>query len=158
MVLGRVDVEALFLEVKGVFLRAAAAQADQGVQLVFFVIGQDRFGSVNFLAAHHHAAGFVAAGAENGAADGEDAGKGALVQGHGAVFHQAAESVAKPDDLHVEGALGGLADAANGSVEAGAIAAGGENADVFGHDFESFLPARRRQRSRRSPKGPGFSR
>ncbi len=64
---------------------------------------------------------------------GEDAGQGAAFEAHGAVLHQAAEAVAKADDLHVVLIQRGLADAADGGVETGAVAAGGEDADVFAH-------------------------
>jgi len=133
MVLGRVHVESLALELQGVFLGAAAPQADQGVQVVGLVVLHDDVGHILGLAADAHLVGFVAAGAEDGAADGEDARQGFTLHAHGAVFHQAAEAVAKTDHVHAEIALGGLADPADGCIEARTVAARGENADVFGH-------------------------
>ena len=48
-----------------------------------------------------------------------------------AVFDEAAEAVAEAEDFHAVKAERGFADAANGRVEAGAVAAGGEDADAF---------------------------
>jgi hypothetical protein len=46
--------------------------------------------------------------------------------------HQAAEAVAKADDLHAVKTERGFADAANGGVQAGAVAARRQDADAFG--------------------------
>ena len=139
-------------------MRAAAAEANQGVKMMFLVVGDDGLGGVDFLAAHQHAARLVAAGAEDGAADGENAGKMVQAERSGAVLHQPAKAVAEADERHAENALGGLAHAADGGVEARAIAAGGEDADVFGggsgHLGEGL---RRSQPSTRRAKAPGFS-
>ena len=77
--------------------------------------------------------------------------------GIGAVLHQAAKTVAEADHLHAENALGGLADAANGGVEAGAIAAGSEDADGFCHCFPFCFFSAAMTWSRCPPKARGFS-
>ena len=83
----------------------------------------------------------VAAGAEDGAADGEDAGERGLVELEPPVFDEAAEAVAEADDLHAVKAERGFADAADGGVQAGAVAAGGQDADAFGfgHCLRHYL-------------------
>ncbi len=142
------DVETRFLEFQGGLLRAAAAEANENVQVVLFVILDDDVGGVDELPANGHAFGPVAAGAEDGAADGQDAGEGVGIKGHRAVFHDAAEAITKANDLHAEEAVGCLAKAADGSVEAGAVAAGGENADVFFHNAKVRAPAGQRAPAR----------
>ena len=119
----------------GVFLGAAAADADQGFQVVAMVVVEHHFGHVLDLGAHRHFMGFVAAGAEDGAAQGEDAGKNLALQVHGAVFHQTAEAVAKADGLHVVGVQGAFADGPDGRVQAGAVAARRQHANAFSHVF-----------------------
>ena len=74
------DVEPGFGEPQRVFLRAAAAEADQRVETVFLVIFDDDVGHVARAAVNQHAVRLVAAGAEDGAADGEDAGERGLVE------------------------------------------------------------------------------
>ena len=82
----------------------------------------------------------VAARAENRAADGENSRERGLVEFDPAVFDEATKAVAEADNLHAV-VQRGFADAANGCVETGAIAARSENADAF--DFlshaESYL-------------------
>ena len=126
------DVEPGFGEMQRVFLRAAAAEADQRVEAVFLVILDDDLGHVARAAVNHHAVRLVAAGAEDGAADGEDAGERALVELQPPVFDEAAKAVAKADDFHAVKAERGFADAADGGVQAGAVAARGQDADAFG--------------------------
>src|SRR5690348_12094084 len=75
---------------------------------------------------------FVPAGAENGATDGENAGEGGLVEAQPAVGDQAAEAVPEPDDLHAVKTERGFAHPPDGGVQAGAVAAGGQDADAFG--------------------------
>ena len=77
----------------------------------------------------------VAAGAEDGSADGQDSRERIAVESESVVFDQAAEAIAKADDLHAVIAQAGLADAADGSVKAGAVATGGEDADAAGLGF-----------------------
>ena len=47
------------------------------------------------------------------------------------IFHQAAEAVAEADDFHAVKAERGFADAADGGVQAGAVAACRQDADAF---------------------------
>jgi hypothetical protein len=75
---------------------------------------------------------FVAAGAEDRAANGEDSGQRVSIEPQPPVRDQAAETVAKTDDLHAVKAEGGFADAADGGIQTGAVAAGGQDADAFG--------------------------
>ena len=56
-----------------VFLRAAAAEADEAVESPLFVIRDDGFGHVVHAAINHHAVRLVAARAENRAAHRENA-------------------------------------------------------------------------------------
>ena len=65
----------------------------------------------------------VAARAENGAADGEDAGERGLIQFEPPFFHKTAEAVAEAENLHAVETERGFADAADGGVQAGSVAA-----------------------------------
>ena len=73
----------------------------------------------------------VAAGAENRAADRENAGKSGAIQIDPSVLDQATKTVAKTYDLPAVIAKRGFADAADGCVQPGAVAASGENADAL---------------------------
>lgn len=137
----RDDAQAFFDEAEGVFVGAAAADADEGIEFVFAIVGRDDVGHVALLALDRHAVGLVAAGAEDGAADGEDAGEGGFVEGDEAVFGEAEVAVAEADDVPSEIADGGFADGADGGVETGAVAAGGEDADAF-DGFHRGVPRR----------------
>ena len=129
----RDDVEPLLRQLQRVLLRAAATKADQHVEVVAMVVLDDQIGHVLCLAGDLHLVRLVPAGAENRAADGENAGQHAAAEIDAAVLHQSAKAVAKADDPHAEGFLRGLADAANGGIESGAVAAGGEDSDALGH-------------------------
>ena len=101
----RDDVEALLHQAAGVLLRAAAAQADQRVEVVFAVVVDDQRRSCPAV--------LPPIGIRCGLSrlvprivppmvrmpD-----SAAPVQLHGAVFHQAAKAVAKADDVHAVGA------------------------------------------------------
>ena len=79
IVLGRVmTLRPVLHQVKGVLLRAAAAEADQHVEVMLVVVLDDDVGHVHGLAADRHAVRLVAAGAEDRAADRQDAGQLAL--------------------------------------------------------------------------------
>ena len=69
---------------------------------------------------------------EDRAADRQDAGQGGGVQADGAVLGEPAEAVPEPDELHAVMPDRRLAEAADGGVEAGAVAAGREDADAEG--------------------------
>jgi len=118
--------------VQRAFLCAAAAETDQRVEVVFLVILDDDFGHVARSAIHQHPVRPIAAGAEDGAADGEDAGECGLVEFEPPVFHKAAETVAEADDLHAVKSEGGFADAADGGVQTWSVAARRQNANAFG--------------------------
>jgi hypothetical protein len=96
------------------------------------VIFDDDIGHVARATVNQHAVRLVAAGAENRAADGEDAGERGLVELQPPVFHEPAKAVAEADDLHAVKTERGFADAANGGVQSGAVAARRQNADAFG--------------------------
>jgi hypothetical protein len=113
---------------QGVLL-GAAAQANQAIEIVGLVVGNDGIGHVLEPALHRHLVRLVAAGTEDGAAQGEDARELIAHEVGGAVHHEAAKALAKAVDAHAIFAGGGLADAADGRIEAGAVAAGGEDAD-----------------------------
>src|SRR5262249_8207315 len=72
------------------------------------------------------------AGAKDGAAGGEDAGHVLEVEDARVILDQAAKALLDADDLDVEVAHRGLANAADGGIEPGAIAARGEDADALG--------------------------
>ena len=104
-------------------MRAAATEADQRVEVVFLIIFLDDIGHIARAAIHQHPVRTVAACAEDGAANGEDAGERGLVQFEPPLFHQAAEAVAEAEDLHSVKTERGFADAADGGVQAGSVAA-----------------------------------
>ena len=132
------DVHARLGQPIGVFLGAAAAEADQGVEVMALIVVDDHLGHVQHLAADRHLVRLVAAGAEDGAAQGEDARQHFALEQNGAVLHQAAKAVAEADDLHVVGVEGALADGADGRIEAGAVAARGQHTDTFPHLLSSL--------------------
>ena len=69
----RDDIQPLLRHAVGVLLRAAAAQAHQHVQVMLLVVLHHHVGHVHQLAAHGHAVRLIAAGAQDGAAQREDA-------------------------------------------------------------------------------------
>ena len=129
------DVEACLLQAQRILHGSATAQADQAIEMIGVVVGDDGLGHVQHLAVHRHLVRLVAAGAEDGSALGEDAGQRFAFQRHGAVFHQAAKTVAKTDDVHAVMRHTGFADAAYGRVETRRVAAGGENANGLSHGY-----------------------
>ena len=127
------DVQAFLLQLQCVLLRAATAETDQRIQVVCMVVLDNHIGHVLGLAAYLHLVRLVAAGAENGTADREDAGQGTAFEAHGAVFHQPAETVTETDHLHAILIQRRLGDASNRGVETGAVATCCENPYVFAH-------------------------
>jgi len=127
----RDDVESGLVQAQGIFLRAAAAEADKAVESPFVIIVHDDLGHVLGATVNHHAVRLVAARAKNRAADGENAGERGLVELEAFVFHEAAKAVAKADDFHPVITERRLADATDSGVESGAVAARGEDADAF---------------------------
>ncbi len=124
----RDHVQAGLGQAQRVLRRPAAAEQDEAVQAFLLVVLDDLRTHVADLAVDDHAVHLVAAGAEDGAADGEDAGEGAGVERDVAVLDQAADAVAVADQLQ-PCADRRLAEAADGGVQAGAVAAGGEDPD-----------------------------
>jgi len=127
------DVEALLGQAEGVLLRAAAADADQGVEVMAAVVFADDFGHIHDLAADRHLVRLVATGAEDGPAQGEDGGKAFAVEAHGPVFEEAAETVTKADDVHSAGPQRRLADGPDRRVEPRTVATCRQYADMFIH-------------------------
>ena len=128
------DVEPFLAEQVGGLVRAVAAQAYEAVELhalVVFLHGLDLVDVV--LADDAHVAVGRALGAQDRAAQRQNAGK--LLAAHGAVvaLNQAAVAILNADDLGVEHGIRGARNAANGGVEARAIAAAGQDADSSLH-------------------------
>jgi hypothetical protein len=120
MVLGRVRTFIPGLgQPEGVFLGAAAADADQCLKVVAIIIVDHHLGHVLDLGAHRHFVRLVAAGAEDGSAQGEDARQHFPLKQNRPVFHEAAKTVAETDHLHIIGAGGTLADGPNGRIQSG---------------------------------------
>lgn len=124
----REDVEAGLVEAVGVFLSTIAAEADEAIEAELFVIGDGDLGHVHDGITHTHFVGFIATTAEEGTALGEDATDINILDGGDAVFDEAAEAVLDTEDFPTV-VHGGLGDAADDRVEAGAIASGGEDTD-----------------------------
>lgn len=101
--------------------------------MIVVIIADDHVGHILQLVVDHHAMRLVTAGAEQGATPSQYVRQVGSLQSHRAVFHQAAKTIAKTDELHVPPIQSRFANTTNRRVEAGAIAAGGENSDVFGH-------------------------
>jgi len=101
--------------------------------MVLVVVLDHQVGHIHRPAPDRHLVGFVAAGPENGSAGGQNARQSVAVQPEGAVLHEPPEPVAETDHVHTVGTMSRLADAANGRIETGRIAPGGEDADVSIH-------------------------
>ena len=145
------DVEPLLDQAQRVLVRAAAADADEGVELVALVGGDDLRAEVPDAVRRLGAVGFEPAGAEERAAVGEDARKGALLERDGTVVDEALEAIAKADHFPAVGADRGLAHGTDRGVEPGAVAAGGEDADSLLRAFHrsAVLPAMKASPRRR---------
>ncbi|MPM24173.1 hypothetical protein SDC9_70654 [bioreactor metagenome] len=134
------EVDPRLLQQQCAFVSAAAADADQRFELVFMISFDDGVGHVEQFFADRHLVRFVAAGPQNGAADGEDAGEGVLIQRHPAVKGEALETV-----LESGQAVSGVSQSASGGpdrgVQSGAVAARGQNSNTFAHFFRSILQA-----------------
>src|SRR5438552_11166719 len=126
------NIETFLSKAQCAFLRAAATEADEGIEAEFLVISDQNLGHIAVTTIDSHAMRFVAAGSENGASDGKDARQGLFIEAHAPIFGEAAEAVAETKYLQPVIADGGLADAPDGDVEAGAIPAGGQNTNALG--------------------------
>ena len=136
------DVEPGLRDAQGVLGRAAAAEADERGELGARGGLDDGGRHVADLAVDQHPVGLVAAGAEDRAADRQDPGQRPGVELDPAVLREPAEAVAEPDDLHAVPDRG-LAEAADRGVEAGAVAAGGDDPDAAIGGHGPMLPGRR---------------
>ncbi len=134
------DVETLLFKFQSCFLRAAAAEADQGIKMIFFIVFDDGVGGIEDFSAHGHAVRTVPAGSQNGTANGENAGEAGFIEGQSPVFHDAPKAIAKANDLHAKISVSRLADAANRGVQAGTVPTRGQNADIFCH--EPIIPGK----------------
>ena len=126
------DVESLLMQAESILLRAATANTNQHIKVVTLIIVADGISHIHHLTAHRHFVRLVAAGTEDRAPPGQDGGQGLPVKTHGAVLHQAAETVAKAKDAHIPG-QGSLADSANSCVETRTVASGSQYSDVKTH-------------------------
>ncbi len=133
----RDDIEAGLLEPERILLGAAAANANQRVQLVAMVGIQDGVRHVADFAIDDHFVGLVAAGAEDRAAIGEDARQHAGFELHGFVADQAAKAIAETGEPHVIRIATRAANPANGRIQPGTITAARQNSNVPGHVFEN---------------------
>ncbi len=132
------DIESLFGEQVRGLVRAVAAQTDQTVQLGLFIGLLHRFDLVDLvLADDAHLGEGGAAGTQNGAAQGQDAGEVALLHLAVVAFDQAGIAILNTDDFGVKQGVARAGHAADTGVQAGAVAAGGEDADASFHDDSS---------------------
>src|SRR5690606_5655987 len=107
---------------------------DQGFQLVLFDVAPHHRAHVHRSSvADVHLVDSGAAGAEDRPASVEYPGEVLGAEADEAVLHEASEPVPEPDQLHVVGSGGGFADGADGGVEPGGVAAGGEDSDGARH-------------------------
>ena len=124
-------VESLLHEATGHLVRAIASQADQAIKSKAIVSLHCPAGQIDGLAVgQRHAMRFLAAGAQDCAAGGENARDVLQVQHARMIFNQPAIAFFDADHLNVVEAHGGLGHAADGRIEAGTIAAAGEDADA----------------------------
>ena len=96
------------------------------------VIVDDDIGHVAGPAINQHPMRSIAAGAEDGAANGEDAGERGLVQFVPAFFNQTAEPVAKADNLHVVKSDRSFPNPPDGCIQSGTIPACRQDSDALG--------------------------
>ena len=138
------DVEALLAEEVSVFVGAVAAQAEQAVQLGFLV-GLFHGGDFVHLVLPHHAHHLErrALGSEDRSADRQDAGK--LTGVHIAVIaaNQSVIAIHDADDLNLvpHALIEGLGHAADGCVQARAVAARSEDTNTHFHNKPPRLTA-----------------
>jgi len=128
----RDDVETGFVKAQGTFLRATAAEANERVKAVTSIIFDDDIGHVVNASVNRHAMRLVATCAENGSANGENAGECGFIELQAPVFDQAAKAVTETDYFHAVKTEHSFTDAANGRVQTGAVTACRQNADAFG--------------------------
>jgi hypothetical protein len=135
------DVQTLLREQVCGFVGAIAAQAQQAVQLGFFV-GLFHGGNfINVVVLHHtHHFKGGALGAQNGAAQRQDAAEIVLAHLLVVAVDQAAVSVQDANDLHVIAHAGiqCFCYAADGGVQTRTVAAGSQDSNTFFHSKALF--------------------
>ena len=137
------DVEPLLGEEVGRFVGAVTAQAEQAVE-AGFLIGTLHGGHfINVVVFHHpHHLKGGALGAQNGAAQRQDASE--IVLSHLLVFpgDEAVIAVENAHDLDIFAHAGiqRLGNAADGGVQARAVAAGGQDTNTFFHSANPSFP------------------
>ena len=110
---------------------SVASQANKTIQAEAIVSFDGSGGEIDGLAiGQRHAMGLLATRAQNGAARGKNAGHVLQMKHSRVIFNQAAKTLFNADDLDVVEAHGGLGDAADSCVQAGAVSATGKNADT----------------------------
>ena len=127
-------IQSFFRKKVGCLVRAVAAQGDQAVQLQILVGFLHRGDFVHIIIADDaHVAEGRAGCAENGTAQGQNAGK--LIPGHDLIvaFDQPSVSVMNANDLGIKHFISGTGYAPNGRIQAGTVSAAGQNTDSFFH-------------------------
>ena len=128
------DVHALLSQQIRGLMRAVSAEGHEAIQLHLLVIRLHRLHLVHAVFADDaHVAERRAAGAENGAAEGEDAGEIRLLHLLVIARDQTRVAILNTDDLRVKHGIAGARHAADTGVQAGAVAAAGEDTDASFH-------------------------
>ena len=128
MVFGSVMTGRPFSDRRNAFFCVPPADADNRVQTVSPAVGQNHVAHVANAPLDLQAVGLDAAGAENRAADRENAGEGMPVQWKSTVLDQPEKAVANADGLDAA-TEHGLPDATNRGVQSGAVPSGSQDAD-----------------------------
>ena len=132
------DVQPLLAEQVGGFVGAVAAQGEQAVQLQVLIILLHGGDLVHLVVPHHtHQLEGGALGAEDGAAHRQNTGKFVWLHHPRIAVDQAVIAVGDAYDLHIvaHALIQRLGHAAQGGVQAGAVAAGSKDAYTFFHTF-----------------------
>ena len=103
------------------------------VHVVAVVVVDHHVCHIQLLTADRHTSRFVAAGAQNRAADRQHARERTTLQPHRTVLHQAAEAIPEADDVHAVHVLGRPSHGANSCVQTRTIPAGGQDTHILRH-------------------------
>ncbi len=133
---------------------AVAADADHGIESERAHALDDLVGPIDQRAVRHRIGEWVAfvGRPQDGAAEPQHhAGRAAQIEllMAGRALQQTLGALANPDHLPAEAMMGAMHDRPNDRIEAGAVAAAGQNADALGHDVAT--PLARRVAGRRRP-------
>jgi hypothetical protein len=150
-------VDAVLDEIGGAGHGAIAADADDGIEVVGADVLNDAVGDVDefgfALALDGIAFGIgLVAGAEDGSAEGEDVGDIAPDEGAHAILDEAQVAILDAIDFEVVLVHGGLGDRTDDRIEAGAVAAAGENADSLDGCHGRIVAGREGRGEIRNPK------